>query len=139
MALFRILGCLRESVFFAWEATWVRILTLDQLKRRGWRIPNRCYLCKEEEETSDHILIHCSKACFCGSWYLCFLVFSGWCILQVERFFWVGMGPLLVKRGRRLGRLLRCFYFGLCGRRGIGELLITNFFFLIRNEGKFYW
>ena len=48
------------------------------------------------------------------------------------------MGPLLVKRGRRFGRLLRCFYFGLCGRRGIGELLITNFFFLIRNEGKFY-
>ena len=48
--------------FFAWEATWVKILTLDQLKKRGWRILNRCYLCKEEEETSDHILIHCSKA-----------------------------------------------------------------------------
>ena len=48
--------------FFTWEATWAKIFTLDQLKKRGWRIPNRCYLCKEEEETSDHILIHCSKA-----------------------------------------------------------------------------
>ena len=47
--------------FFAWEATWAKILTLDQLKKRGWRIPNRCYWCKEEKETSDHILIHCSK------------------------------------------------------------------------------
>ena len=34
---------------FAWEATWAKILTLDQLKKRGWRIPNSCYLCKEEE------------------------------------------------------------------------------------------
>ena len=48
--------------FFTWEATWAKIFTLDQLKKRGWRIPNRCYLCKEEEETSDHILIHCLKA-----------------------------------------------------------------------------
>ena len=62
MVLFGILGCPRELAFFAWEATWTKILTLDQLKKRGWRIPNRCYLCKEAEETSDHILIHYLKA-----------------------------------------------------------------------------
>ncbi|RVW76218.1 mRNA cap guanine-N7 methyltransferase 2 [Vitis vinifera] len=37
--------------FFAWEATWGKILTLDQLKKRGWKLPKRCYMCKEEEET----------------------------------------------------------------------------------------
>ena len=47
--------------FFAWEAPCAKILTLDQLKMRGWKIPNKCYLYKEEE-TSDYILIHCSKA-----------------------------------------------------------------------------
>ena len=31
--------------FFAWEASWNIILTTDQLKRRGWILPNRCYLC----------------------------------------------------------------------------------------------
>ena len=60
--------------FFAWEATWAKILTLDQLKKRGWRIPNRCYLCKEEEETSDHILIHCLKAHLL--WQLIFALFG---------------------------------------------------------------
>ena len=48
--------------FFAWEASWSRLLTLDQLKRRGWNIPNRCYLCKTEEETIDHLLLFCDKA-----------------------------------------------------------------------------
>ena len=26
--------------FFAWEATWGKVLTLDQLKRRGWSLAN---------------------------------------------------------------------------------------------------
>ncbi|RVW99250.1 hypothetical protein CK203_030728 [Vitis vinifera] len=28
--------------FFAWEAAWGKILTLDKLQRRGWQLPNRC-------------------------------------------------------------------------------------------------
>ena len=31
--------------FFAWEATWEKVLTLDQLERRGWSLANRCFLC----------------------------------------------------------------------------------------------
>ena len=48
--------------FFAWEASWGKVLTQDQLKRRGWNLANRCPLCCDEEETINHILIHCSKA-----------------------------------------------------------------------------
>ena len=48
--------------FFAWEASWGKVLTLDQLKRRGIPLVNRCFLCEEEEETIDHLLIHCSRA-----------------------------------------------------------------------------
>ena len=48
--------------FFAWEASWGKVLTLDQLKRRGFTLVNRCFLCEEEEETIDHLLIHCSTA-----------------------------------------------------------------------------
>ena len=47
--------------FFAWEASWGQVLTLDQLKRRGWNIANGCFLCCDEEETINHILIHWSK------------------------------------------------------------------------------
>ena len=38
------------------------MLTLDQLKRRGIPLVNRCFLCEENEETIDHLLIHCSRA-----------------------------------------------------------------------------
>ena len=60
--------------FFAWEVTWAKILTLDQLKKGEWRIPNRCYLFKIEDGTSDHILIHCLKARLL--WQLIFALFG---------------------------------------------------------------
>ena len=49
-----------KIAFFAWEATWGKVLTLDRLQRRGWQLPNRCILCGCEEETINHILIHCT-------------------------------------------------------------------------------
>ena len=48
--------------FFAWEASWGKVLTLDYLKRRGRVLAIRCFLCEEEEESIDHLLVHCSKA-----------------------------------------------------------------------------
>ncbi|KAJ9691773.1 hypothetical protein PVL29_011080 [Vitis rotundifolia] len=47
--------------FFAWEASWGKVLTLDQLKRRGWSLSNRCFFCLAEEGSTNHILIHCTK------------------------------------------------------------------------------
>ena len=52
----------KVGFFFAWEASWGKVLTLDQLKKRGWTLANRCFLCYAEEESIDHILIHCIKA-----------------------------------------------------------------------------
>ena len=49
-----------KIVFFAWEAAWGKVLTLDRLQRRGWQFLNRCFLCGCEEETINHILIHCT-------------------------------------------------------------------------------
>ena len=48
-----------KTAFFAWEATWGKILTLDRLKKRGWQLSNRCFLCDCEEENVNHILVHC--------------------------------------------------------------------------------
>ena len=48
-----------KVAFFAWEATWEKVLTLDRLQRRGWHLPNRCFLCGCEEENVNHILLHC--------------------------------------------------------------------------------
>ncbi|RVW21264.1 hypothetical protein CK203_108104 [Vitis vinifera] len=51
-----------KLAFFAWEATWGRILTIDRLQKRGWQIPNQCYLCGSDEENVNHLLIHCTVA-----------------------------------------------------------------------------
>lgn len=55
------LWVLMKISFFAWEASWGRILTLDQLKRRVQRLWSRCYLCKGKEEIVNHIVLHFSK------------------------------------------------------------------------------
>ena len=47
--------------FFSWEASWGKVLTLDQLKHRGRALANRCFLCKEDEEDINHLLLHCKK------------------------------------------------------------------------------
>ena len=60
--------------FFALEASWGKVLTLDQLKRRGWAIANKCFLCCAEEESINHIIIHCSKARVL--WELVFVLFG---------------------------------------------------------------
>ena len=45
----------------AWEDTWGKVLTLDQLKRRGMTLMNRCFMCEEDEENIDHLLIYCKN------------------------------------------------------------------------------
>ena len=47
-----------KVVFFVWEATWGKVLTLDRLQKRGWQLPNCCYLCGCKEETVNYILLH---------------------------------------------------------------------------------
>ena len=45
--------------FFAWEASWGKVLTPDQLKKRGRPLSNKCFLCEKEEKTLNHLLVHC--------------------------------------------------------------------------------
>ena len=35
--------------------------TLDQLKRQGRVLANKCFLCEKNEETIDHLLFRCKK------------------------------------------------------------------------------
>ena len=45
--------------FFVWAASIGKIPTDDMLRRRNFRGPSRRSLCLEEEETADHLLVHC--------------------------------------------------------------------------------
>ena len=54
-------GVQPKLCFFTWEATWRKILTLDQVQKRGLALATGCFLCQESEETVNYILLHCTK------------------------------------------------------------------------------
>ena len=82
---------------FVWEAPWGKVLTLDQLKRKGIPLANKCFFCEEDEETIDHLLIHCSRAkMFVGSFLA--IVDSNWVFPQMVR------QSLLAWLGANIGR-----------------------------------
>ncbi|CAI0440264.1 unnamed protein product, partial [Linum tenue] len=45
--------------FFTWLVYHNRVLSLDNLKRRGLYLANRCVLCKKDEESVQHLLVDC--------------------------------------------------------------------------------
>ena len=50
-----------QAGFFAWKASWSKVFTLDQLKRIRIILANMCFLCEDDEEIIDHLLVHCSR------------------------------------------------------------------------------
>ena len=47
---------------FTWLDFFNKINTWDKLCNRGWLGPNRCFLCKKEVESIDHLFVGCSFA-----------------------------------------------------------------------------
>ena len=43
---------------FTWKVWWGKVLTMDQLNKRGFELASRCPLYKEDEENIDHLLLH---------------------------------------------------------------------------------
>ena len=83
--------------FFGWEATWGKVLTLDQLQKRGCALASRCYLCQRHEESIDHILFHCVKTK--TLWALLFSMFRvQWVLLATVK------GTLLGWNGSFVGK-----------------------------------
>ncbi|XP_059626865.1 uncharacterized protein LOC132269630 [Cornus florida] len=60
--------------FFVWIVVWKKILMLDNLRKSGNTIVNWCCLCKRDEESVDHIFMHCPTAYDC--WNLIFDIFG---------------------------------------------------------------
>ena len=52
----------KREAFFVWTAVHGQILTLDNLMVRGRILVNRCCMCHRNEETVDHLLLHCPIA-----------------------------------------------------------------------------
>ena len=75
-------------------------MTLDQLKRRDWRMLNKCYLCKGEEETTNHILFHCSITIML--WQLTYALFGvQWVMHSIKEFLLRWHGSFVRKKRKK--------------------------------------
>ncbi|CAN0838702.1 LINE-1 retrotransposable element ORF2 protein [Linum grandiflorum] len=54
---------------FTWLAFLDSIATIDNLRRRGLIVPNRCVLCCQSEESVSHLLLHCPFTAKVWSWF----------------------------------------------------------------------
>ena len=45
--------------FFGWMATLGKTLTLDNVRKRGIAMINRCCMSEADEESIDHLFLHC--------------------------------------------------------------------------------
>jgi hypothetical protein len=52
----------RRVAFFVWTAVWGKILTCDNLMRRGYSLAGWCCMCRNGWETTVHLLLHCGIA-----------------------------------------------------------------------------
>ena len=66
-----------KMAFFAWKAAWGSILTINQLKRRGQTMLNRCYMYKDEESI-DHMLSSKASILWWLYFFFLFLVWLRW-------------------------------------------------------------
>ena len=51
-------------VIFGWMALLKRILTMDNLRRKGVTVVNECQICLRDEESVDHLLLNSKTAQF---------------------------------------------------------------------------
>ncbi len=64
----------RRACFFVWTAAWNKILTCDNLSKRGYTLTSWCCMCCCNGETVDHLLLHCPLAGVLWNWI--FLIFG---------------------------------------------------------------
>jgi len=48
-----------KALFFVQESCLDKILIFDHLQKRGKLLVNRCFICKNGLETTDHLPLHC--------------------------------------------------------------------------------
>ena len=125
-----------RASFFAWKASWAKFLTQDRLKKRGWRMPNRCCLSKAKEEMGDLILLHCLKACML--WQLIFALFDiQWIMHSSVRRTLLSWGGSFVgkKRKKTWKAALLCLFWFIWRERNMGAFENCDWVILYVRDG----
>jgi zinc-binding in reverse transcriptase len=54
------IGAPPHIIVFSWLLLRNAILTIDNLRKRGWQMPSICTMCYQEEKTVAHLFTKCS-------------------------------------------------------------------------------
>ncbi|RVX01678.1 hypothetical protein CK203_024373 [Vitis vinifera] len=109
-------SCVQPKLsFFAWEASWGRVLTLDRLQKRGWVMANRCFFAiRVRRQLITFLSIVKKRGSLDG------VPFLFWCFVgfprSVKETLLGWRGPLWERKGRWHGNWVRYACFGLFGR-----------------------
>jgi len=113
-----------RAAFFVWWAALGKILTADNLRKRKIIIMDKCYLCKRDGKTVDHLLLHCDVVLLCGIMSFLGLVCLGLCLGELLIYLHVG-GRRVGQGVLQFGRWCLFAFFGVFGRREILGVLKT--------------
>jgi hypothetical protein len=59
-----------RACFFVWTAAWQKILTCENLCKRGYYMTSWCCMCRCNGETVEHLLLHCPVVGVLWNWVL---------------------------------------------------------------------
>ena len=130
-------------MFFVWMAVCSKILTLDNLRRRGMVVVNRCWLCETEGKSVGHLLLHCAAVSGLWNAFSLGLAFAGLCLTPSRSYSLVGRWEVI--RGALL--FGKWSLIVLCGVFGGSEIIDVSrtrrglkrssfiFFFLLSTLG----
>ncbi|RVX18032.1 putative ribonuclease H protein [Vitis vinifera] len=114
--------------FFAWEAFWGKVLTLDQLKKRGrFLAKDASFAVRKKSQLIIFLFNAPGQECY-GSYCLLFLVLLGSFLFRLEIPLVVGVALTWARSAERCGRQPLCVFFGRFGKKEIGLLLIMRSF-----------
>ena len=92
-------------VIFGWLAIRKRILTQDNLRKRGRIVVNACPMCLRGEESADHLMVTCKTAHYVWrsviGWFDCCWVFPN----SLPELFQAWKALIRAPRGKELWRL----------------------------------
>jgi hypothetical protein len=84
--------------FFVWLAALGKILTLDNLRKKNMVLVNRCGMCKKDEESIDHLLLHCECAQFLWNAFFSWFGLAWampWGVANLLQSWWSGVVPVV--------------------------------------------
>ena len=105
---------------FTWEVWWGKVLTADQLKKRGFQLASRCPLCQKDEETLEHLLIHCPAVWGLWAALISFPSMDWVCPLSAKDLMMGWTTSPIRKKARKILKAAPLVFFGQSGRKEIG-------------------